>query len=416
MKTTWMAALVALALLGCSSDSPPGANVSQETTLPDSPLARLQNVSLIRAGDGFTLAGYDNGTVRWAHLSLAGVLTGETSFALPQPALVGPVFAVTAKSAPGDQLIAIFVIAATAGGYELSAVAQTFGSAPAAAPLVLAPLPDGTDPATVQLAAGAATTGNVGFVAWGIHDPNQPNLHIPVNYFLLPADAAVTTAPATWRNYDPANPTPPWDCLAAANGKTGIGLSVVVDDPNSPGKSEWIAVEFQETGASNEMTYPLNEAVANCQIVGSPAAAGSYFMAFQGSNAIGFATYYPFVSTNDGSESTGGSVTPRYPVLPAASFGGILNLPQPAWVAPAGSDISIGLSRTSGPEVHRFTYDGIPHGGALALRSANGQSGPVAAWVGSDGVYVTYADQVSAPGTNSNQRYFSKIVSPASLP
>jgi hypothetical protein len=51
--------------------------VTKDVTLPDSPLTRLQNVSLIRAGDSFILAGYDGVTVHWGHLTLDGVLTEE---------------------------------------------------------------------------------------------------------------------------------------------------------------------------------------------------------------------------------------------------------------------------------------------------------------------------------------------------
>ena len=57
MIKTCLGMLLAFASLGCSSDSTPGADVAMDVTLADSPLARMQNVSLIRAGDSFTLAG-----------------------------------------------------------------------------------------------------------------------------------------------------------------------------------------------------------------------------------------------------------------------------------------------------------------------------------------------------------------------
>jgi hypothetical protein len=88
----------------------------------------------------------------------------------------------------------------------------------------------------------------------------------------------------------------------------------------------------------------------------------------------------------------------------------------PAWTAAAGNDITIGLSRLGGPLVTRFTYDAIPHGARLALRTQSGKTGPVAAWVGPDYVYATYTDQVTAAGVTSTVRYFNKIQSPDKLP
>src|SRR5512138_9203 len=110
--------LVTIGLAACGSDAPPGAAVSLDVTL-ESPLAQLTTVSLIRAGDGFTMAGYEAGVVRWGRLSLGGVLTGETSFAMAKPVL-GPVFAVAQKNSPGDQLIALALVASATvnGGFD----------------------------------------------------------------------------------------------------------------------------------------------------------------------------------------------------------------------------------------------------------------------------------------------------------
>jgi hypothetical protein len=103
-------------------------------------------------------------------------------------------------------------------------------------------------------------------------------------------------------------------------------------------------------------------------------------------------------------------------VLPSALYGDPLNMPKPAWASWAGGgDVVMGLSRKSGPEVVRYTYNAVPHGSTLKLRSVNGNAGPVAAWVGDDAVYATYADQVNSGSTTSSQRYFMRIDSP-SLP
>jgi hypothetical protein len=408
MTKTCVGVLLAVASLGCSSDSPPGASVAKDVTFLDSPLAQIQNVSLIRAGDSFTLAGYENGQVRWGRLSLDGVLTQETSFLLTQP-LLGPFFAATKRTNPGDQLAAIVVTdsATIPSGYDLSAIVQTLGDSTAAAPVVLDTLPVGTDLSTVQIAAGAATSGNVGFVAWGIRVRG-----ISPNYLLLPADAVTTATPSKmFPDPDPAN-VPAWDCLQTTNGRTGLGFSVITPNQYLPQNSDFQGYEVDESGGAAAMTYQLTVAVANCRIVGSPTPEGNFFMAFQSTTAIDFATYYP---PRDPTQD--GTVTTYDPVLPAANFGDPLSIPRPAWVNSAGGDVVIGLSRTAGPEVVRFTYNAVPHGATLPLRSEKGQTGPVAAWVGPSAVYVTYADQAKGSGsTPSVKRYFMRIESPAPLP
>jgi hypothetical protein len=410
MIKTCAGVLLAVAVLGCSSDSPPGATVALAKTLPDSPLARMQNASLIRAGGSFTLAGYENGRVQWGRLSLDGVLSQETGFDLAQPVL-GPIFAATMKSTPGDQLVAIVVTnsATVSGGYDLLAIVQTLGDPTPAAPVLLAPpLPVGTDPSTVQIAAGAATSGNVGFVAWGIRVPG-----IQVSYLLLPADAVTSAAPSQMFAGSAPADVPDWDCLQTTGGTTGLGFSVVTPGSASPQYSDFDTLEFDEAGNAPFMTYQLNARVVNCNIVGSPTPEGNFFLAFQSPSAIDFATYYP----DPTDPNNPGTVTTHDPVLPAALFGGPLGMPHPAWVISAGGDVSIGLDRTAGPEVVRFTYNAVPHGATLLLPSANGQTGPVSAWVGPDAAYVTYSDQVKGSGSaTSVMRYFMRVESPASLP
>jgi hypothetical protein len=414
MTKTCIGVLLTAASLGCSSDSTPGANVTIDVTLANSPLARMQNVSLIRAGDSFTLAGYEDGQVRWGRLSpnaSDGQLTYETSFALPQP-LVGPapVFAATMKITPGDQLVAIVLTnsSTVSGGYDLSAIVQTLGDASPAAPVVLDSLPAGIDPNTVQIVAGAAASGNVGFVAWGI-----PVKGRTVNYLLLTANAQHEDSVSEVFDHNNPASVPNWECLTAANGATGIAFGVVIPQVDGSGNiasSDFRVFDIKETGVKTDMPYPLSTVVTNCHIVGSPTSEGGYLMAFESSAGIGFATYTLLPdSTNEG------NVTTKDMAMPVATLGGPLNIPPPAWISSvSGGDVSIGLSRTAGPEVFRFTYNAVPHGGTLTLRSEQGKTGPVASWVGSDAVYVTYADQVS--GSPSVKRYFMRIESPATLP
>jgi hypothetical protein len=406
MTKTWMGALLALGLTGCSSDSPPGASIAANITLPaSSSLASLTNASLLRAGDSFTLAGYDGAYVRWGRVSLDGVLTQETSFALAQPAR-GPFFAATMNATPGDQLVALVVDLNTSGTYDLSAIVQDEGAAAPAAPVVLATFPAGVDLTTVQVAAGAATSGDAGFVAWGFQGTGGP-----VYYLFLRANAANSGTPGQIFGDPITASNPDWECLATTGGTNGLGFTILRP---IPGLARWSAAQLDEAGSlTNTIDYDLIGNVDSCQIVGSATTTGGYDIAFQNPAGISLSTFYP--SSNPSSPD--GTVITNL-ALATADFSGPLAVPHPAWVASAGSDVSIGLERTAGPEVVRFTYDATPHGAALPLPSANGQTDPVSAWVGSDGVYVTYTDHVASSGTSppTVKRHFIKIVSPAQLP
>jgi len=404
-----------LGLFACSSDAPPGASTAKDVNLTDSALAHLSKVSLLRAGDSFTLAGYDSaaGLVRWGRLTLDGVLTEQLAFALPVT-LVGPapVFAATKRTTPGDQLVAIALTpSATAGAYDLVAVVATLGAVAPAAPVVLATLKAGTDPSTVQIAAGAATSGNLGFVAWG---PRVAGMD--VQFLLLPADAVPSAAPAAFFGKAAAD-MPSWDCLHATNGIAGLAFSVVTPGPGGPQTSDFQTLEMDESGVGNPMDYQLTVAITNCRDVGAPGPNGTYVMAFDTSHAIDAAMFSPTVTLDSGAGDGSGSVSIIDPLMANATFGGPLDKPIPAWVSSPGGDISIGLQRNGAPQVVRFRYDGAPRGSALTLRSDHGQTGPLASWVGTDGVYVTYTDDVKGSGgATTTKRYFMRIDSPATLP
>jgi hypothetical protein len=236
-----------------------------------------------------------------------------------------------------------------------------------------------------------------------------------VSYLLLPADAITAAPPSIFMGGAVPADVPAWDCLASQTRGSGLSFSAVTPNPGGA-SSDFQTVEIEENGDTTFMTYMLTATVMDCRIVGSPASGGSYFMAMKGlqngSTAIDFATYYPTTAPAQGA----GSVTTHHPALAAANFGDPINMPYPAWVASAGGDVVIGLARKSGPQIVRFTYNAIPHGSDLTLRSTNGQTGPVDAWVGNDAAYVTYADQVTSAGATAVKRYFMRIVSPAELP
>ena len=197
---------------------------------------------------------------------------------------------------------------------------------------------------------------------------------------------------------------------------TGFSFGAITPADSSFDTSDFQTLEIDEGGNATHMTYQLTVRVNNCEIVGSPNPEGGYFMAFEGRSsggtAIDFATYYPPADPTQG----GGTVTTQHPVLPAARFGDPLNMPTPAWVTSAGADIVIGLARRAGPQVFRFRYDAVQRGSSLQLRTANGNTGPLSAWVGTDAVFATYSDQVKSGSVTTTQRYFVRIDSPASLP
>ena len=411
MRIHGLWASVAVGLLACSSDPPPDARIAMELTFPASPepsLVRMQNVLLIAAGDGFTMAGYENGQVRWARVSRDGELTQETGFVLPAPVL-GPYFAVTKKTAAADQLIAIALYPSSTvpNGYDLQAVVQDLGALGAAAPVVLDRLTTGTDRNKVRITAGAAKSGNLGFVAWGTQVQS-----IPVKYRLLGPDATSLGEGEAFGDRTSTDP-PAWDCLAPTNGASGLGFSIVGPDLVVSGDTDWVTAEMDEAGAmTGEMTYGFHTGVTDCHIVGSPTPTGGYQIAFENTGGIGAVFYYPPPPGSDN-----GNVM-EYPIVVSANtFGDPMNVSHVAWAAPAGDDITIGLARTSGPYLVRFTFQSIPHGSPLILRSANGNTGPVSSWVGPAYVYVTYTDRVAGPaGSTTVLRYFVKVDAPAKLP
>jgi hypothetical protein len=401
-------ALVALGSLACSSEGPPNARVAQELTFADSALVRMEDVSLIAAGGGFTMAGYQDGQVRWARLSRDGVLGQETGFAIAPPVLP-PSFAVTKKTVAADQLVTLVLYPSPtiAGGYDLQAIVQDLGAPAPAVPVVLASLPAGTDKTKVRITAGSAKSGNLGFVAWGIQVQG-----FPIRYLLLgPGAAPLGEVGTAFDSRTSANPST-WDCLAATNGPSGLGFSIVGPDYQYSDLTDWVTTEMDDTGAvTGEMLYGIPAQVSDCHIMGSPTPTGGYDLAFEGSPGVGTTFYYPPPAGSDR-----GSLTTHSIVLSAASFGDPMQVPHLAWVAPAGNDITIGLQRTSGPYVVRFTFQAVPRGSSLVLRSANGKTGPVAAWTGPDYTYVTYTDQVAGEaGAPNVVRYFVKVDAPAQL-
>ena len=172
-----VAVLTSLSWAGCGSDQPLGAQVGQQVPLGDSPLALTRDAVLVRAGDGFVLAGLDGTMVRWGQLSSTGALSTESAFALPeQPATtvggqsLGPLFAVSSKTAPGDQLVVAMAVlqAGSTDHYEVHAWVHDLGSLLPPTLQVLGTQAAAPTSGTVRLLAGSSPNGTRALVVWGV--------------------------------------------------------------------------------------------------------------------------------------------------------------------------------------------------------------------------------------------------------
>jgi hypothetical protein len=398
---TWVPVL--LALFSCGSDEPPCARVIKDVTL-DSPLAKIKTASLMRAGTGFLLVGYENGQVRWGRLSEEGELRNETNFPLVTPTF-GPYFAATKKTMPGDQLVVIVGEANVEGQYQLLAYVQNLGDSQTPVPVVLATFPSGVTRKSVRITAGVAESGNVGLVAWGFQGQGTSlsYLYIGMNGVPMAAPAPILQAPLP-------QGVEQWDCLKVIETGTGLGISIAypelrLEGTLFSGADVFERFEFNETGIVSDAPMQLRTSIGGCRVVGGPAGSG-YVMAWQNSSGIYMGRLYMHSPT-----SPDATVISNL-VLASTQFAHPGVVPNPAWVAPAGNDVAIGLTREEGPMVVRYFYDGRPHGSTLFLRSTNGKTGPVAAWVGPSKTFVTYTDQVGFGPTAVLKRNFLQVETP----
>src|SRR5688572_16877848 len=100
-KPAWWLLGLAAVFSGCKQTPPPGCRLAQSTSLPPSALTLTRDVWLQPAGAGLMLVGVEGDEVRWAPLSLDGVLGVESKLTVPQRAArPGIVFGATARAAP----------------------------------------------------------------------------------------------------------------------------------------------------------------------------------------------------------------------------------------------------------------------------------------------------------------------------
>ena len=423
-----VAVLTSWSWVGCGSDQPLGAQIGEEIALGDSPLALTRDAALVRAGDGFVLAGLDGTTVRWGQLGSNGDLRGESEFALPeQPATVaggqslGPLFAVTSKTVPGDQLVVVIGVlqAGTTDHYELHAWVHDLGSSVPPTMQILGVQTAAATSGPVRLVAGSSPNGTRALVAWGVEGQLAP-----IQYRMLGANGALVGSPGTIYDDSDPNNLALWSCLDVTQNAPNLAVTLV-EAPNQghPQQFAWHRFQMSDDGLiSGEALMGLKSfAVSDGRMVSTPAS-DSYLVAWQNKATNGgtyFASLIP--PAPDAGPDAIDFVISRL-VIASALLGGYPNMPELAWIAPAGYDLTIGLAPSRGPEVVRFNFFGDPRGKALYLPSVSGHTGPVSAWVGSDAVYVTYLDmpgsatRADAAVPTGSHRFLVTVLSPAELP
>ena len=203
--------------MGCGSDAPPCALIAGQYPLDESALALTKDVVLLRAGDGFVLAGLNGTSVHWGRLSSTGEIAQETEFALPeQPATttgglpLGPVFAVISKTTSSVQLVtAVGVLQAGANDrYEIHAYVHDLESPAAPIMLTLGELAAAPSSGTIRLAAGNSPSGTgVALVLWGVEGQRAP-----ISFQMLGADGALVGKVQKLLDDPDPNNIPSWSC------------------------------------------------------------------------------------------------------------------------------------------------------------------------------------------------------------
>ena len=421
-----VAVLSCLSWAGCGSDQPLAAQIGQQFQLADSPLALTRNAVLVRAGDGFVLAGLDGTTVRWGPLSSSGVLGAEWAFDLPEPPAttsggqsLGPLFAVTSNAVPGDQLVVVVGVlqTGTTDHYEWHAwihdpaspvplTMQTVGVQVAAA-----------NSGQVRLVAGSSPDGTRALVGWGVEGQLAP-----IRYQMLGAGGSLVGGLGQIPDDPDPNSIALWNCLDTTQNAPNLAVTLV-EPPNRghPLQFAWRRFEIAADGSISGRAQIGLEAldVSDGRIVSTPTS-GGYLLAWQNNTTKG-GTYVASLippPPDAGPDFLGVS---SHQVMASALYGGYGSMPKLAWIAPAGYEFTIGLARSRGPEVVRFDPFGDPRGRTLYLPSVAGNTGPASAWVDTGAAYVTYLDM---PGSSTrsavvvptgSHRLLITVLSPAEL-
>jgi hypothetical protein len=400
---------------GCSSSSaPPCAQVTAQTLASDSPLALIPDAALIRVGDGFVLAGLDGTTVRWGRLNGDGLISGESQFELPElPAVMpdgrslGPVFAVTQKVAPGDQLVATMLVekAGVPNTYEVHAYVHDQGS-PAPSLHVLGDMLASEKSGTLRVVAGSPVSGKTALVLWGIGGQAAP-----INYQILGTDGDALGGVQKFLDNPDASKIPLWDCVDISQNMDTLAVTFVEDADPSP---LWHRYDLNDDGSTQgeALIYIRWGQVADCRIASSPTPLpGGYLVAWQNSKNTG-GTYFAQMSPPlpDAGPDDRSDISSN-PILSSEGYGGYSRMPKLLWAAPidSGYEFTVGLLASKGPEVMRFDVLSDPRGSSVRLPTTASRVGPVSAWVGRDATWVTYLDMPAKVGAAPGLRRLLRV-------
>jgi hypothetical protein len=371
--------------------------------LPPSKLTLTRDVTLQRAGNGFILVGVEGDEVRWASLSMEGVLGTESSLTLPARMVrPEPWFGAAAKSGPGDQLIVAHVVPkpGAANQLQVQAITQTAG-APASAPVVLFDLPAGVDPKIVRMAMNTTRTGQRAVLAWGFEGQDASP-----SFVLLGADAQAVAPPAAVHAGNLR-----WSCLQIAGSLTDTAVTFTEAGAGSA-PPFWRAYELNDDGSRGSgRQVGLDVTPTGC-VASAPSPQG-YVLAYQNNDGTFFAEYI-----------VDKSVVNATLVAGVLEFGGLARQPKVACVAPMGSEYSLLFDVNTGGEVWRINAFGSRQGAPLVLPSVTGQVGPVSAQPGKDVFFATYLDENrtgAVPGptdgnATGNGRFLVRVDCPLAAP
>jgi hypothetical protein len=275
----------------------------------------------------------------------------------------------------------------------------------------------------IRLVAGSSPSGTRALVLWGVEGQLAP-----IRYQMLGADGALVGNQGTIDDASDPNNIPQWSCPGTTQNNAANLAITLVEAPgatgqNHPGQYAWRHFKIDDSGAITGIDeIDLDSlTVSDCRIL-STATSDGYLVAWQDNTATGGTSFAVLTGPPpDSGPDTPGNVTTN-PLLASALYGGYSNMPKLAWIAPAGYEFTLGLTRSQGPEVVRFNDVADPRGRALYLPSVSGNTGPLSAWVGRDAAYVTYLDiagssrQADAAVPAGSQRLLVTVLSPADLP
>lgn len=377
-------------LSSCGEDEPVKCRFTESRELPEGLATSLSGAKLLAANGNFVLAGIDGTTVQWVPVSANGELSAASTFVLTEPTALAPQLALTGRTTPGDQLVAVYGTANAEGQLTLRAVTQVAGEA-AAAPVTVATLPRGLASGDVRLAVGSTRTGSRALVAFGL--ASQPGTKLQT--LVLGANAA-PVGPAL--EFPPGVPS--WQCLQFLPSRTDWVLSWVEVPPTGNAK-----IVIQEGSASNGALTRYNVGLGTndvgCPVMG-PSSRG-YVMSWQTKTGTWVLDY----------ETNATGVIPEF-VAGTIRFGGPEQQPPVSGVASMGLRSAVTFGVKEGPEVWLFDIFGAREGRELKLPSSVGSVGLVSTWPVDDAFFVTYREGVPASsGPSEGPRRFMKVDCPA---